>query len=189
MNAGYRKPRGKRKGHAKSPAAGSAEKKLVRTPSKRIGVLTDEELATRSPCCDARCHNVPMAHVCAAELRESASHEASCTYSHVRTIDTGTVQQPQQRQRRRQQRRQQSPSRGPMARSQRRPRRSAKRSSPGRQVGKGFRSRSMAAGTAEEDALDSLAYCMGRGSHGFISNARRGRFVMSRHGLLCRSPV
>ena len=52
MIAGCRKPRGKRKGQAKSPAAGSSEKKLVRTPSKRIGVLTDEELAARSPCCN-----------------------------------------------------------------------------------------------------------------------------------------
>ena len=135
--AGCRKLRGKRKGQAKSPAAGSSEKKLVRTPSKRIGVLTDEELTARSPCCDARCHNVPMAHVCATELYELASHEASCTCSWASTSDTGTLQQPQQRQQPRQQQRQQSPSRGPMARSQRHPRRSVKRSSHGRQVGIG----------------------------------------------------
>lgn len=53
--AGCSKPRGKRKGQAKSSAAGSSEKKLARTPSKRIGVLTDEELAARSSCCDTRC--------------------------------------------------------------------------------------------------------------------------------------
>lgn len=51
-----RKPRGKRKGTAKSPAAEGAAKQLARTPSRRIGVLTDEELHARSA--------LELQHVC-----------------------------------------------------------------------------------------------------------------------------
>ncbi len=42
-----RKGRGKRKAAPKSPAPKSPAKALSRTPSKRIGVLTPEELEAR----------------------------------------------------------------------------------------------------------------------------------------------